>query len=171
MSRWLDTLRCGALWGFALLFACPATADESLRTAVRKQLRDENYLLIEDQQGSRLFVFSTGNVTSVDSPQPDDAPDGHFSEALEMTRNADFRTRVRGLTLLSDVDDSAALDAAMVLLSDPVAAVREEAVQRIIEHPGGDIEAIAAIARSDPSPRVRQAATETIGERLDDAGD
>jgi HEAT repeat protein len=88
-----------------------------------------------------------------------------------MTRSADFRTRVRGLTLLSGVEDPAALDTALVLLSDPVAAVREEAVQLIIEHPDADIDNVVAIAANDPSKRVRQTTADLIEERLDDRGD
>lgn len=171
MNRRCDKLRCGALAGLALLVAFPVSADEPLRDAVREQLRDENYLLVEDQDGARLFVFSTGNVTAVTAPRPEKTSNGQFEEALEMTRSTDSRTRVRGLTLLSGVDDPAALDAALVLLADPVAAVREEAVQLIIEHPNADIASIAEIASRDPSPRVRQATAELISERSDDVGD
>lgn len=171
MNRRCDKLRCGALAGLALLVAFPVSADEPLRDAVREQLRDENYLLVEDQDGARLFVFPTGNVTAVTAPRPEKTSNGQFEEALEMTRSTDSRTRVRGLTLLSGVDDPAALDAALVLLADPVAAVREEAVQLIIEHPNADIASIAEIASRDPSPRVRQATAELISERSDDVGD
>jgi hypothetical protein len=171
MNRWSDTLRCGALSGLALLVAFPVFADAPLRDAVREQLRDENYLLVEDQDGARLFVFSTGNVAAVTSPRPEETGNAQLVKALEMTRSVDSRTRIRGLTLLSGVDDPAALDAALVLLSDPVATVREEAVQLIIEHPDADIDSAVAIASRDPSPRVRQATAELISERSDDFGD
>lgn len=163
-------MRCGALVGLALLVAFPALTEEPLRKAVREQLRDENYLLIEDQYGARLFVFSTGNVTAVTTRQ-DVGSTGPLNKALEMTRSTDAGMRVRGLTLLSGVDDAAALNAALVLLSDPVAAVREEAVQLIIEHPDADTESAVAIASRDPSPRVREAAAELVSERSNDPGD
>ena len=164
-------MRCGALAGLALLIVLPVVADEPLRDTVRQQLRDENYVLVEDDSGARLFVFSTGSVSAVTRLQPPDSPGGRLDQALEMARSADYRTRVRGLTLLSGVDDNAALDAAIVLLSDPVVAVREEAVQLVIEHPGADFDSIVAIAANDPAERVRQAAAELIEERLDDPGD
>ena len=167
MGRYISTIRCGALAGLALLFASPSIADEAVREAVRQQLRD-------DQHGARLFVFSTGSITTVTDLQ--DVSSGQpgrsqMNAALEMTRSADSRIRVRGLTLLSGVEELAALDAALVLLFDPVAAVREEAVQLIIEHPGSDIASIVEIATHDPSSRVRQAAAELIAERSDDWGD
>lgn len=166
-------MQCGALAGLALLFTLPSVADEPLRHTVRQQLRDENYVLVEDQDGARLFVFSTGSVTAVTTPDPQDNSSkqqiqGHTDVALEMTRSIDHRTRVRGLTLLSDVEDPATLDAATVLLSDPVAAVREEAVQFIIEHPNGDIDGVVLIALDDPSERVRRAALDLINERSGD---
>lgn len=88
-----------------------------------------------------------------------------------MTRSVDSRTRVRGLTLLSGFDDTAALDAALVLLSDPVAAVREEAVQLVMEHPDADVDSIIAIASRDPSSRVREASADLASERSDERED
>ena len=171
MNRTFKTPRCGALAGLALLFAFPASAEEPLRDALREQLRDQNYVLVEDDNGARLFVFSTGSVSAVTSLQREHSSIGRLHQALEMTRNVDYRQRVRGLTLMSGVDDNAALDAAMVLLADPVVAVREEAVQLVIEHPEADIDGIVAIAAGDPSERVRQAAAELIEERFGDRGD
>jgi len=171
MNRTFKTSRCGVLVGLALLFAFPASAEELLRDALRKQLRDQNYVLVEDNDGARLFVFSTGSVSTVTSVQREHSSIGRLDQALEMTRNVDYRQRVRGLTLLSGVDDNAALDAALVLLADPIVAVREEAVQLVIDHPEANIDSIVAIAANDPSERVRQAAEELIEERLDDRGD
>jgi HEAT repeat protein len=128
-------------------------------------------MLVEDHDGARLYLFSKGNVSLITTHRPEDGPGRQLDEALEMTRSADPRTRVRGLTLLSDVEDPIALDTALVLLSDPAAAVREEAVQLIIEHRGSDIASIVEIASHDPSSRVRQAAAELIAERSDDWGD
>lgn len=166
-----DKLRCGALCGLALLFVFPVLADVPLRKAVREQLRDENYVLVEDRNGARLFVFSSGSVTAVTRQEPDGERRGAVEKALEMTRSVDSRARVRGLTLLSGIDDPAALDAALVLLADPDAAVREEAVQLVIEHPDADLDSIAAIAARDPSPRVRETSAELISEHSDDPGD
>lgn len=162
-----SALRCEVLCGLALLASCAAIADEPLRDAVRQQLRDENYVLVEDNDGARLFVFSTGNISSVTPAVAENETD----KALAMTRSADFRKRVRGLTLLTDVDDPAALDAALVLLSDPEVAVREEAVQLLIEHPAADIDSVVALATNDPSDRVRLIAAELIEERRAEMGD
>ncbi len=169
-------LRCGALCGLVLLFAAPAPADELLRATLQRKLRDENYMLVEDQDGARLYVFSTGNVSAVIPPDQESTLSTALHRksmvaALDMTRSATSRTRVRGLTLLSGIDDPAALNAALVLLSDPDVAVREEAVQLMIEHPDADIDAIVAIATNDPSARVQQALADLIEERLDDRGD
>jgi hypothetical protein len=167
-----EKLQRGTLAGLALLLVSPAMADEPLRDTVRQQLRDENYLLVEDDNGARLFVFSAGSVSTVTALQQSETNSSRgLDYALEMTRSVDARTRVRGLTLLSGVDDTAALDTALVLLADPVIAVREEAVQLIIEHPDADIDSIVDLAANDPSGRVRQAAAELIEERLDDLGD
>jgi hypothetical protein len=163
-----DKLRCGALCGLALLVALPVLADVPLRHAVREQLRDENYVLVEDRDGARLFVFSSGSVTAVARRESVGERPAPAAKALEMTRSVDSGTRVRGLTLLSGVDDPAALDAALVLLSDPVAAVREEAVQLVIEHPDADIGSVVAIASRDPSPRVRAVSADLISELLDE---
>ena len=130
-------------------------------------MRDQNYVLVEDGNGARLFVFSTGSISSVTPAIPENETD----KALAMTRSADFRERVRGLTLLSDVDDPAALDTALVLLSDPEVAVREEAVQLLVEHPAADIDSVIALAENDPSERVRLIATELIEERREEMGD
>jgi HEAT repeat protein len=124
-------------------------------------------MLIEDHNGARLFVFSSGSVSRVTPAEKDYETD----KALAMTRSADHRKRVRGLTLLSDVDDPAALDAALVLLSDPEVAVREEAFQLIIEHPDADMDSVVAVVADDPSERVRQAVADLIEERLEDHGD
>ena len=163
--------RRGVLYCLALLVASPASADVTFRESVREQYRDESYLLIEDQDGSRLFLFSVGSVTSVTKQRLPGNLTESLSEALEMTRSADARRRVRGLTLLSGADDPAALDAALVSLADPVAAVREEAVQLIVEHPDADIDSIVAIASRDPSQRVREASVELLSDREDDEGD
>lgn len=161
----------GALWGFALLITLPVLADVPLREAVRDEFPDENYLLVEYHDGARLYVFSSGSTATLARQEPGGASAGPVEKALEMTRSADSRTRVRGLTLLSGIDDPVALDTALVLLSDPIAAVREEAVHLALEHADADISGVAAIASRDPSPRVREAGTELIGERLDDGQD
>jgi len=171
MNRWYDTMRCGALVGLALLVAFPVLADAPLRKTVREQLRGESYLLVEDQDGARLFVFSTGNVSTVTAHRPAKTSSAQSEKALAMTLSTDSRTRVRGLTLLSGVDDPAALDAALVLLSDPAAAVRVEAVQLIIEHPHADVASVAELASRDPSDKVRQASAELISDRSDERGD
>lgn len=167
MNRRSEKLQHGALCSLVLLCSMQAAADELLRDTVRQQLGDENYVLVEDSDGARLFVFSTRSV----SPIPMSDPEDETEIALAMTRSTDFRKRVRGLTLLSDVDSPPVLDAALVLLSDPVAAVREEAVHLLAEHPDADIDSIVALASNDPSERVRLVAKDLIEERLDDRGE
>ena len=88
-----------------------------------------------------------------------------YHTALEMTRSADSRERVRGLTLLSAIDDSLVLDAALILLLDPDAAVREEAYQLVLEHPDSDVNGIRTLALNDSSVRVRQAVADLIAEQ------
>ena len=143
--------------GLALLFCASALADDSIR---------ENYVLIEYPQGTnpaRLLVFSTR------VPEPPEqrffvVAQDDYATALEMTRSADSRARVRGLTLLSGVDHPFALDAAMVLLTDPVTAVREEAFQLVLEHPHAEVDGALNLALDDPSARVREVASELMAE-------
>lgn len=160
-------LRCGALCGLALLGSSSAIADETLREAIRQQLRNENYMLVEDRNGARLFVFSAESMSSIDYS----LSENETAKALAMTRSADSRTRVLGLTLLSGVDDPDVPDAALILLSDPEVAVREEAVQLLAEHPEVDIASVIALAANDPSERVRLIAAELLEERQDESGD
>lgn len=168
MTRRPALLRYGAPWGLVLLFLLPAMAQESLHDTVRKEMGDQNYVLVADRSGARLFVFSdeahtTGAVLGVAPPPP-----GSIESALTLTQNESPRVRVRGLVELSGVESPEALDAALVLLSDPVASVREEAVQLILEHPDADTDAIVAVASEDPSPRVREAVDDLISERSGD---
>ena len=167
MNRGSAISRCGALSGLALLFVLPCSADELLRDSIRDEMGDRSYVLVEDQRGARLFVFSSedgerGMLWQV-------APPGSMAGALAKTRSADARMRVRGLTELAGEPVDAALNAALVLLSDPYPAVREEAVNLIIDHPHGDIDNVVAIALGDPSPRVREAVQDFVGEDPDDA--
>jgi len=56
-----------------------------------------------------------------------------------------------------------------VLLTDPDPAVREEAVNLIIDHPhGGALVSVVAAASADPSPRVRDAVQDLIGDAEED---
>ncbi len=143
--------------GLALLFCVSALADDAIR---------ENYVLIEYPQGpnaTRLLVFTT-RVPEPLKQRLFVIDQDDYATALEMTRSADSRARVRGLTLLSGVDDPLALDTAMVLLTDPVTAVREEAFQLVLEHPHADIAGALNLALDDPSARVREAASELMDE-------
>ena len=155
MNRWSAMLRRGALSGLALLFVVPCGADESLRDSVRKEMGDRSYVLVESQHGAQLFVFSSeeGDRGALWLAAPPDS----MAKALAKTRSADPRTRVRGLTELAGEPGDAALNAALVLLSDPYPAVREEAISLIIDHPDGVIDNVVAIALADQSARVRQA--------------
>ena len=167
MSRCRASLRCGALAGLALLFAAPLNADEALRDAVRKQLRDESYILVEDDHGPRLYVLSGDSRVDDFMPTRDAAP-SVTDRALAMTRSADAKTRVRGLTLLATETSSEARDAALALLSDPAVAVREEAYQLLMEHPHAGVDSIVALARQDRSTRVREVVEELLAEQAGD---
>jgi len=167
MNRWTAILRRGALSGLALLFVPPCYADESLRDSVRKDLADTNYVLVEELDGeARLFVFSADDSSPGMTLRA--APPGSIEDALDKTRSPHARTRVRGLTELAGHSSDEALSTALVLLSDPNEAVREEAVNLIIDHPRGDIDTAVRIAMSDPSPRVREAVEDMDDDRFDD---
>lgn len=157
MSRQLVRRRREVLAGLVLFCSVPLAADEGLRDTVRKQLRDESYILVEDHGSARLYVLGRGaeidTVLAPLTPVP-----GSIDAALVMTRSADRRDRVRGLTLLAGETDVAAHDAALALLSDPSDAVREEAYNVLLDHPHTDIHSIARLAQADKSPLVRQAA-------------
>ena len=147
--------------GLALLFCVSALADDAIR---------ENYVLIEyphSPNATRLLVFTTRMTESLKQRLFVVAQDD-YATALEMTRSADSRARVRGLTLLSGVDHPLTLDAAMVLLTDPVTAVREEAFQLVLEHPHADVAGALNLALDDPSARVRGAASELMAEQSGD---
>ncbi len=156
-SRWREIAV-----GLALLLVFPVLADASWH--------DENYVLLMDFQNpglSRLLVFSSGSSRSPQtSPAVVDIEDDQ-DIALAMTRSANAAQRVRGLTLLAGVESASALNAALVLLSDPVVAVREEAIHLVFSHPNADIESATIIGRSDPSARVRELTIELIAQRSD----
>ena len=164
-QRWRE-----ACAGLALLFAVFALADDSLQARVRGELRDINYVLIQNQQdpnSARLFVL-LGHASDVNAQLQLLTPQTDYDTALEMTRSADSRERVRGLTLLSAIDDPLVLDAALILLLDPDAAVREEAFQLVLEHPGSDVDGIGALALNDSSASVRRAVEDLIAEQSGD---
>ncbi len=159
-----------ALAGLALLFAVFALADDSLHARVRHELRDDNYVLIENRQDSnsvRLFVF-LGHGPDVNAQLQLLTTQNDYDTALEMTRSADSRERVRGLTFLSAIDDPLVLDAALILPLDPDAAVREEAYQLVLDHPDSDVDGIRALALNHSSARVRQAVADLIAEQSGD---
>lgn len=124
----------GALAGLALLAAATAGADQALRDEIHRQYKHQSYMLVEDTEGARLFLFDAGSpglqFLAVNGT-------GHIEGALEKTRSLDARTRVLGLVELAGIDDAAALDVALALLADPNAAVRDEAEQLILDHPRG----------------------------------
>ncbi len=166
MSKWFATLRCGALSGLALLLAFPSVADDDLHETIRQQLQDKSYVLVEGPHEVRLFVFSAED----DGYRATFAPvtRGSLEQALAMTRSNVARERVRGLTTLAGEPDQEALNAALVLLTDPDPAVREEAVNLVIDHPHGDVSSIVALAVADPSPRVRSAVQDLTDDAEED---
>ena len=169
MSSRIAGLQRGVLAGLALLIAWPLLADDSLRQAIRKEMRDESYVLVEDSEGARLYVFSSGE-SSYSVEYPTHTP-GSAGAALAKALNADARQRVRGLAELSGNPGHEALSVALALLSDPAEIVREEAVQLAMEHPDADRSSVVAIALSDPSPRVRDAALDILEDEAPGDGD
>ncbi|MBT8081625.1 MAG: hypothetical protein KJP08_03600 [Gammaproteobacteria bacterium] len=140
MTSWPAILQGGALAGLALLLPLDATAEDSLRERVHDKYKHESYMLVEDKNGARLFLFGDG-PTEVELIAPPAEP--FVAAAIEKTRSADARMRVRGLVELAGAEDPAALDAALTLLTDPSAAVRDEAQSLILDHPNG-----ASVARA-----------------------
>lgn len=122
----------GAPAGLTLLLVCGAAADDSLRERVHREHKHHSYMLVEDAEGARLFLFDQGVASHRISPD-----DTFVDAALRKTRSSDARTRVTGLVELAGAGDAEALDAALTLLTDPEPAVRDEARQLILDHPGG----------------------------------
>lgn len=166
MSSRSATLRRGTFAGLALLFAAACIADDALHDRIRQEMGDSSYVLVEYHDGIKLLVFSPdeGVASSISFPKARDSLAG----ALERTRATDARSRVLGLTLLAGVPGDEALNAALVLLSDPHPAVREEAAHLIFDHPQADVDSMLAVARNDPSPRVREALEDLLGEDVAD---
>jgi len=136
MSKWSTLLHCGALSGLAMLFLAPTFADEELRQRIHSEYRHQSYMLIEDADGARLYLFATADQPSSVRELPGPKA-GFVHDALVKVRSDEARTRVRGLTELAGVDDPEALDAALTLLTDPNEAVRDEAMFLILDHPQG----------------------------------
>ena len=134
MTSWPTKLQGGALAGLALLFACVTMADEALRDRVHREHKHRSYMLVEDENGARLFLFGEGpaEVEFIAPPV-----ESFVGAAIAKTRSTDARTRVRGLVELAGAEDPAALDAALALLNDPSPAVRDEARSLILDHPDG----------------------------------
>lgn len=137
MSKWSHLTQGGALVGSALFICATAIADEALRERVHKEYKHQSYMLIEDTDGARLYLFGTGKDPA-GMQIVGNHDDTYIGDALEKTHSTDPRTRVRGLTELAGADEPEALDTALALLSDPNVAVRDEATHLILDHPLGD---------------------------------
>ncbi|MDJ0750872.1 MAG: HEAT repeat domain-containing protein [Woeseiaceae bacterium] len=143
--------QCGALSGLALLLSAMATADDALRRQVQRDFGHRSYMLVEDADGARLYLFTdrTGHSQQV-LIEADDWNDA-VARVLDGTRSDNPRQRVRALTQLAGIDSSEALDVALTLLSDPSAAVRDEAANLILDHPDGQAVASALGLLDDDS--------------------
>ena len=148
MTSWPAKRQCGALAGLALLLSLGATADDSLRERVHGEYKHESYMLVEDENGARLFLFGDGPA-EIQLIGPPAEP--FVAAAIEKTRSTNARMRVRGLVELAGAEDAAALDAALTLLTDPSAAVRDEARNLILDHPNGATVA-KALGLDDEAP-------------------
>jgi len=129
--------RSGALTGLALLFAVPLLADDELQRQVHREYGHRSYMLIEDSDGIRLYLFASAAESASVRQLETDSDDEAVSLALERARSSDAKSRVRALTQLAGVDSEEALDVALTLLTDPSPAVRDEATSLILDHPHG----------------------------------
>mgnify|MGYP001824817760 FL=1 len=134
MTRVLSILQRGALMGLALLLSASLAADETLRQRIHSEYRHQSYMLVENESGWQLYLLADGRPRVVRLPV---SPPPEVSAALQRTRSADARERVRGLVALSGEANPEALDTALQLLNDPSEAVRNEARMLILDHPGG----------------------------------
>lgn len=141
MTSWQTTLQRGAACCLALLLYTDAWPDAALRERIHREYKHQSYMLVESPDGYRLFLFSAGSepVRAIDVERDDTA----LLSALAKTRSPDPAQRTRGLTELAGMPEAEALDVALTLLTDPSAAVREEAAHLILDHPQG-----AALART-----------------------
>jgi hypothetical protein len=140
-----SNLQRGALTGLALLLVATAAADQALRDRIHREYRHQSYMLLESEDGWELYVLGDREPHVM---RPRAEPDPAIPAALHKTRSSAARERVRGLLELAGADAPEALDAALQLLNDPSAAVRDEARSLILDHPDG-AEIAAALGLSD----------------------
>ena len=131
----------GVLMGLALLFAETAGADEQRREAVRRDLKDQSYLLVEHADGETLYLFDRLDEDEPSLPveATNTGAKGDVAAALAKTRSTNGATRARGLAELAGSEDYEALTVALTLLADPHPAVRDEARYLILDHPDGAV--------------------------------
>ena len=129
--------QCGVLAGLALLVASPALADEEIREQVHRDFGHRSYMLLEDADGVRLYLFADANENSPVAAIAIDPVDEALKIPLGEVWSDDERTRVRALTQLAGVDSPVVLDIALTLLNDASPSVREEARHLILDHPRG----------------------------------
>ena len=136
---------CGAPTGLALLLALPVAADEAFRDQVHAAHRHQSYLLVESAAGATLYLFNDDAASPAREPEAFSSAEstGPIDSALARTRSSYARDRVLALTELAGAADPEALRIAVLLLDDPVAAVRNEARQLILDHPDGAATAVA----------------------------
>lgn len=139
MKRQSLTWHGGALVGLALLVANTGNTDEMLREEIRRDFRDQSYLLVEDADGATLYLFDNSNFNE----PPIATKRIDIVTAVAKTQSVDARVRTRGLAELAGIDDDGVLNVGLSLLADPDPAVRDEAKYLILDHPDG-----AALAAS-----------------------
>ena len=94
---------------------------------------------------------------NVQAVAPQDEPDTHEQEALDLLDDGNPKRRVRGLELLAKIEDPDLLDWCLMYLGDPSADVRVAALDTMCGCEHGDPEAIVPLAGSDDK-RIRAAA-------------
>ncbi len=139
-----------------------------LNSLIRSLLRDESFIFVdvsaEGWQRSRLWIIGpAGTDTTYEWRIGDDSPGG-LDQALVEVGSLDSERRVRALAALAVLGGEHASLAAVSALSDPAAAVREEAVYAVGSIDGAEAAGQLAQSLQDPSQSVREAAVTTLAE-------
>ena len=163
MSKFANGRQCGTSVGLALLFSLSAQGE--------LLLPESNYVLIEDKQhpeASRLLIMRNSDDEFPPPTQPSDPTGDDEQRAVVMVTSVSARDRVRGLTLLAGNDSFAALETALVLMTDHDSRVREEALHVLFEHPRADRQFIIKLGSDDASASVRKATAALVEEASGD---
>ncbi|MDJ0698442.1 MAG: HEAT repeat domain-containing protein [Woeseiaceae bacterium] len=166
-------LKRGAALGLALLLCASSVSAETTFDSIKRQHRQESFIVIEHDGGYRvLFLGGLEETRIVDEQAVDvellyDAVDqgdplavSRLSLALE---SPDRETRLAAIRLLGEIDSADARAALEAVLHQSDVELRLEVVEAIADTPGA--EALLRTASEDGAGRVASAASEYLGER------